>query len=399
MTGRESSGAHTAVLIDPDQFDTSEQQFAASLDVSNSAASEPLPARAYARVMLQSTAPKLTEPDVDVKDWRNQVTSRVKQHRTKRGYEDDSMSLTFGDDPSYVAESSAPVRTATAVAEAAPAPYLDDEADPLHLNDYDTESPARPTFSASATAEAESESMMMTHVDLTPPETVVNEPVMRTAKVRRPRTQDRDNIIEFPKTQGLFDNELAEPIASVPRILEAEPVVEEPSVRVPQPIATITLDESATDWQRAYLEPYEDSDIELPLAVAPFAPRMMCLLVDGVLSVAAAAIFGFVAVSMTHYMPQGKAALGAALVLPALFWSAYQMLFLTYCGTTPGMQMSQLEMCDFEGYFPRRNTRQGRALALMLSVISCGMGFAWTLVDEDALGWHDRITRTYLRLS
>ena len=390
MTGRESSGAHTAVLIDPDQFDTSEQQFAASLDVSSSATSEPLPARAYARVMLQSTAPKLTEPEVDVKDWRNQVTSRVKQHRTKRGYEDDSMSLSFGEEPSYVAEASAPIMTATALAEPPPAPYID-ETDPLHLNDYDTESPARPTI------QAEAESMMMSHVDLTPPETVVNEPVTRTAKVRRPRNQD--NLIEFPKSQGLFDNELAEPIASVPRILEAEPVVEEPNVPVSQPLATITLDESATDWQRAYLEPYEDSDIELPLAVAPFAPRLMCLLVDGVLSIAAAAIFGFVVVSMTHYMPQGKAALGAALVLPAIFWSAYQMLFLTYCGTTPGMQMSQLEMCDFEGYFPRRSTRQGRALALMLSVISCGMGFAWTLVDEDALGWHDRITRTYLRLS
>lgn len=390
MTGSSSSGAHTAVLIDPDQYDTSEQQFAASLD--SSATSEPLPARAYARVMLQSTAPKLSEPEVDLKDWRRQVSSRVKQHRTRRGYEDDSMSLSFGEEPSYVADVPAPVMTATALAEEAPAPYID-EADPLHLNDYDTESPARPTVNVVA----ESESMMMGHVDLTPPETVVNEPVVRTAKVRRPRSSD--NLIEFPKTQSLFDNELAEPVASVPRILEAEPVVEEQSVPVSQPLATITLDESATDWQRAYLEPYEESDLELPLAVAPFAPRMMCLLVDGVLSLAAAAIFAFVVVTMTHYMPQGRAALGAALVLPAIFWSAYQLLFLTYCGTTPGMQMSQLEICDFEGYFPRRSTRQGRALALVLSVISCGMGFAWTLVDEDALGWHDRITRTYLRLS
>jgi hypothetical protein len=28
-----------------------------------------------------------------------------------------------------------------------------------------------------------------------------------------------------------------------------------------------------------------------------------------------------------------------------------------------------------------------------------GLGFAWALVDEDCLGWHDRITRTYLRRS
>jgi uncharacterized RDD family membrane protein YckC len=211
--------------------------------------------------------------------------------------------------------------------------------------------------------------------------------------------RDKDNLIEFPRSQNLFDNELAEPVAALPRILEAEPVVEEPHVQLPAPIATVTLDEGVTDWQRAYLEPYEDSDIELPLAVAPFGPRMMCLAIDAVFALAAAAIFAFVVVTMTNYMPQGKAALAAGLVLPALFWSAYQFLFLTYCGTTPGMQMSQLELCDFEGYLPSRRTRQARALALLLSCISCGMGFAWTLVDEDALGWHDRITRTYLRLS
>ena len=26
-----------------------------------------------------------------------------------------------------------------------------------------------------------------------------------------------------------------------------------------------------------------------------------------------------------------------------------------------------------------------------------GLGFLWSLFDEDRLGWHDRITRTYQR--
>jgi len=26
-----------------------------------------------------------------------------------------------------------------------------------------------------------------------------------------------------------------------------------------------------------------------------------------------------------------------------------------------------------------------------------GLGYAWALVDEDRLGWHDRISQTHLR--
>lgn len=377
FAGRESSGSHTAVLIDPDQYDTSEQQFAASLETLQ-AASEPLPARAYARVMLQSTAPALSQPDVQLglqKDWRNEVSTRVKAHRARRGYEDESLPLSFGDEPAYVAE---PVATVTEV----------DLDEPQVIE----EEPLGDVLAEMSAAEAR---VQQPQTPLAEP--AITEPVTRTAKVRRPRSEGV--LIEFPKSQSLFEHELAEPVASVPRILEAEPVIEEASVPVSQPLATITLDEEATNWQRAYLEPYPDSDIELPLQVAPLAPRMMCLLVDGVLVLAAAAIFAFVVITMTHYMPQGKAALGAALALPAVFWAAYQFLFMTFCGTTPGMQLSQLEICDFEGYFPAKRTRQARAAALLLSCVSCGMGFAWSLVDEDSLGWHDRITRTYLRLS
>jgi hypothetical protein len=41
--------------------------------------------------------------------------------------------------------------------------------------------------------------------------------------------------------------------------------------------------------------------------------------------------------------------------------------------------------------------RQTRAAASALSAFSIGLGYAWALVDEDRLGWHDRISRTHLR--
>jgi hypothetical protein len=35
----------------------------------------------------------------------------------------------------------------------------------------------------------------------------------------------------------------------------------------------------------------------------------------------------------------------------------------------------------------------------MMSALSLGVGFVWALVDEDTLGWHDRISGTYMRRS
>ena len=37
-----------------------------------------------------------------------------------------------------------------------------------------------------------------------------------------------------------------------------------------------------------------------------------------------------------------------------------------------------------------------RVLGLALSCASLGLGFFWALIDEDRLGWHDRITRSCL---
>jgi hypothetical protein len=40
---------------------------------------------------------------------------------------------------------------------------------------------------------------------------------------------------------------------------------------------------------------------------------------------------------------------------------------------------------------------QMRIAALFLSAAPVGLGFLWALIDEDSLGWHDRLSRTYQR--
>jgi uncharacterized RDD family membrane protein YckC len=118
-----------------------------------------------------------------------------------------------------------------------------------------------------------------------------------------------------------------------------------------------------------------------------------------VLVLTAAALFSMIVLSIAKFVPQGKSALMIAVLLPASLWAIYHYIFLVFAGITPGMMMAQLELSSFEGCVPLRKTRASRAFAMMLCCVSLGLGFFWAMVDEDNLGWHDRMTRTYLRQS
>jgi uncharacterized RDD family membrane protein YckC len=72
----------------------------------------------------------------------------------------------------------------------------------------------------------------------------------------------------------------------------------------------------------------------------------------------------------------------------------FQYLFLVHGERTPGMKLASLDLATFSGGRTSVFSRQCRALACALSAFSVGLGYAWTLVDEDQLGWHDRITGT-----
>jgi uncharacterized RDD family membrane protein YckC len=61
------------------------------------------------------------------------------------------------------------------------------------------------------------------------------------------------------------------------------------------------------------------------------------------------------------------------------------------------MNFAGLGLCTFDDNRPSRLTCIKRTAALVLSLVSLGMGFIWSALDEDRLGWHDRISRTYLR--
>jgi uncharacterized RDD family membrane protein YckC len=83
-------------------------------------------------------------------------------------------------------------------------------------------------------------------------------------------------------------------------------------------------------------------------------------------------------------------------VVGVFTWTLYQYIFLVHRGQSLGMQFAQLEIRTFDGERAWRTERRRRVWGLALSCASMGLGFVWALMDEDRLGWHDRITQSCL---
>jgi uncharacterized RDD family membrane protein YckC len=332
-----ASESHISVLIDPDAPDMSEEGFAASL------ANEPVTADLTPKInvasMIEAPPASFYRPAED-SAWREEVASRVATHRARRRRKfdpDSSLSLNFD-------------RENNARAWA------------------DSGAPLKPGFGWSGEQGPQ----------FVPAET---------------------KIIEFPKPlrvhrahepvpeQYSFAEELAEPIIEQPRIVE---VVDEPHpiFDQEQPLAGITLDAVPT--------PPPAPEFELPLRTAPLAARAFSGLIDATVVLSAAGIFVMIFLAMNRALPESRLALLYAALIPGLFFAAYEYLFLVYEGATPGMTLAGLELATFDRKYPSRLRRACRALAMMVSCVSVGLGFAWAALDEDSLCWHDRITRTHL---
>ena len=95
-------------------------------------------------------------------------------------------------------------------------------------------------------------------------------------------------------------------------------------------------------------------------------------------------------------LPGRIALVGAGAILLAM-WVLYQFLFFRLTDATPGMRYAKIALCTFDDENPSRSAMRARIVAMLLSALPLGLGFLWSLFDEDTLSWHDRITRTYQR--
>ena len=139
-------------------------------------------------------------------------------------------------------------------------------------------------------------------------------------------------------------------------------------------------------------------ELELGPQPAALGQRMMAGLVDSAIVLAAACRFNVTFTQLAEENPHSRMALLCAVAVGGVLWTLYQYTFLVHGHGTPGMHLAQLELAKFDG-------KPVSAFIACCRRCSCrfpaspGLGFLWALVDEDQLGWHDRMTRTLIRSS
>jgi uncharacterized RDD family membrane protein YckC len=228
-------------------------------------------------------------------------------------------------------------------------------------------------------------------------------------------------VIRFPRTQPAYvptveevmldELEQAAPAPESPRITmeayetgpmelqeqEIEPVEIEPVARPSLRGQQMDLLPSFDDIQ---LEPEEariDHDDEVIPRPAPMQQRLVAGVVDVALVFLATGVFALTFVQVAEGIPHSSMTMVCMFAAGGIFWLVFQYIFLVYRRATPGMNFAGLELCTFEGKATTMFERQCRAAASALSGFSMGLGYFWALVDEDRVGWHDRISRTHVR--
>ncbi len=238
-------------------------------------------------------------------------------------------------------------------------------------------------------------------------------PVFEDYRATEPAVPIPANLLEFPRQ--LVASVKARPSLALGPLRE-ESGPRSPQLRIfevePEQIATVPEPLSLTpEWSSIFLDaqevtaPVDDPGMTateilpslLPPQTAPMHLRAMAATVDGLLVVA-----GFVASVAAFARFAGPIAVGlplagaAAAVLVGLYL-LYQFLFFTLTDQTPGMRYARIGLCTFSDENPTRRAMRKRVLAQVVAVAPMGLGVAWALLDEDRLGWHDRMSRMYQR--
>lgn len=141
----------------------------------------------------------------------------------------------------------------------------------------------------------------------------------------------------------------------------------------------------------------QSAPIELPLRVASISRRAMAALLDFAIVCAGFLLFIALFIGLsTHPVTPTALIAASAVVFPTLYFG-FSWLCFRYGGATPGMRYARIALCTFTDENPSRRIMCWRVAAVAFSIAAAGLGILWTFLDEDHLGWHDRMTRTYQR--
>ncbi|ADV84738.1 RDD family protein [Terriglobus saanensis] len=219
------------------------------------------------------------------------------------------------------------------------------------------------------------------------------------------------NLIEFPRQlvaarkarPRLAEGPLREEASAAPDKSQLRIFEVEPEMLSPQPPVANALPEWSSIRLDASTEPYAPASLAaqlsfvLPPQTASLQLRTMAAAVDLCCIGAAFVAFAATVAYVSPELPGGKIALmGSAGVLLALTL-LYQGLFFTISDATPGMRYARIALCTFSDENPSRSAMRRRILAMLLAACPVGIGFLWACLDDDGLGWHDRMSRMYPR--
>ena len=230
------------------------------------------------------------------------------------------------------------------------------------------------------------------------------------------------NLIEFPRQ--LIAARKARPRRAEGPLLDDDAGVASTSqlrifeVVADQLSAAPANDSVTPDWTSitlaalpaAALEPHVWGDRSPTLVpqAAPVSRRLMAGLVD-VTIIAAGTLLFLATAAETHLLLTSSATHSPTLHLSPAFAAAttagsfavlatlYLLLSFTVGDQTAGMRYARIGLCTFADENPTRRAMRRRLLAMFLSAVPLGLGFVWACLDEDRLGWHDRMSRMYQR--
>jgi hypothetical protein len=346
----------SSILIDPEAYDASEQEFAVSLEqaspkprfvVEPEAAPAPVEGQLLASISGSAPEPPLVlspEPAAREPLWKEEVAAKLNHYRARRSPKEPrfpSLQLKFETEPprQLLYE---------------PQPVLTQQVIPAERQESAAPAGLKNTL-----------------------------PKPRVSDASEPSAR----ILEFPRIAMAPPrrmDELADPVMDRPRILEV------PDAALPQPaLGGIMIGPVEK------IEP-KPSEFEVPLQAASLSRRSMATGLDAIVVASSVIWFADVLQAMTPTALTAAQSAASAAGFFCVFWAGYHFLLLTYCGTTLGLRLTRMQLRRFDGKPVLRNIRRWRAVTAVLSAACLGLGYAWCLLDEDQLCWHDRITRTYV---
>lgn len=350
--------------------------------------------------------------------WRNEIQARVARYRTRRGRRLEgtySMRFPFGPDEQESPNTSQALASAVVETEPEIDELLQDDQFTAQDDELDlSHDGATPELRLAATEKITADERVEEAVEIVPqlgewkPEASSHfaaeaepeisesssfslEPDLEPLPPQPPRPTAKRKVIAFPR-QATNQEEvyrLADPVVpEQPRILDVPEELE--------PFPTTPLLEGLQLPAAQQLAVPSPDHIELPFEAASISRRVGAGLLDFAIVAAASAAFGVVAYKFLPKLEPSKPLILAAAAVPILLWTVYQYLMMMYAGTTAGIEITKMRLSTFKGGAPNRRHRRSRVIGLYFSTASLMMGLLWSLVDVDALCWHDRISHTYL---